>query len=683
MTNQNNTKNLDLKNINDITEIDLISIMVDSLQNSIYVYGGSDWYFYNTENNLFEDVSSEIFGILSDEYCKLITTPLQQRYEKLCKTKAKDLKRLNEEKKTLLKFSKINFKKKIVKEIIESSRKRFEVFDPLKQPNYLLPVLNKKCLNLKNGKIIERTKKHYFTFEVKANFKKGHVLQKTPEAEKFFSSLMSDDVQKIDFLKQILGCMLTGFSTKYIFSFYGSKGDNGKSVLMNKVMKHALGDYHRTITKDIILKRANKTNKGPSPEVLELLNGRVGIVSEINDGEHIDEEVFKLLSSGVDELSARNHHDRKMTKFINTCKVTFLLNKVFYLDTQDNALRFRIINLNFSAEFKQHPTKGQYQRDDKLVEFLTTPEGLAQVLSFLVEGSMKFIKQGEISSPILEEQKKNFLDLVDPVESYLKLIKFDEKFKKWYPRSFIREHFFKFLKQHKSKAPNSIISNLYERLSREAVTKKTVVGNSRGVLGYYGLSYIEEVEGGELFNNDSSEADFIDDSPDKLEIKNLNGHITELNDKIQELYKEIQKLKNKYEPDAPDTQESSDEEDSEEEEEVKKPIEDVTDFITTDTELQKPKRDNIKAVVYSESESDDEDDDASTICLKYDDSEYESEHDGDIILQDKHTAELKNLKLLVDPDFVDDKKVKKSKKSNLAFNVDKFITSKRPTQVEL
>ena len=395
--------------------------------------------------------------------------------------------------------------------------------------------MNKKCLNLKNGKIIDRKREHFFTFEIKANMDK--VMTSTPKAQKFFLNFMSGNTEKLDFLKQILGCMLTGYAVKYVFSFYGAKGDNGKSVVINQIMRAAVGDYHRTISKDIILKRANKSSKGPSPELIELKGGRIGVLSEINEGEYIDEEVYKLLSSKDDFIEARNHHDKKMTKFINTCKPIFLLNKPYHLDTSDNATLNRIININCEAEFKHDPKEGQYKKDDNLIKYLLSADGLAEVLSFLVQGSIKFISNKfELKGKIMQDQKKMFLDLVDPVECYVNNhVKFSDKYKDLIPRHDIIEDFKFFLKSNKSKVNfNAARSKLYARLSVNARFVKKAE-----VRGYDGLKLIgdEDVEGKK---RDCA----IDDERSIALRQNLEKDkiIQDLRAKIQSLQSQIERM---------------------------------------------------------------------------------------------------------------------------------------------
>lgn len=485
--------------------MEICQYLIKKLDNPIII-SNNNYFQFNPNNALYEPIE-DINHIIFIQNQNVITNPLNKIIQKLRSLTFNNKEELenNEKKiKELIKLKKFYGGCNRISTIMKLTQKSqlFEKIDfEAKQKPYLLPVMNKKVLNLKNGKLEERTEKHYFTFEIKAKFDEDEILSKTKRADRFFNKLMKDDESKIDLLRQVLGSLITGEPLKYFYSFFGASGSNGKSALVFEILYACLGQYHRGIKKELILKRKFKSG-GSSPELLELKGGRVGVSSEINEGEKVDEEMFKTLTSGCDFIEARNHYEKHMTKFINTSKPVILLNKPFYLDTTDNATKNRIINVEFNAEFKSNPKDGQYRQNPKLINYLKSPEGVAQCLSWICKGSMKFYKQKlNIVSPVLDEMKSTFLNRIDPVEGFMKRVRFGD-YSDFYSRGDITRAF----KGYLSGTHFTYNGKLRDKIYQEIEKKCKKVKNS--VYGYRGLDINEDYE-----EDVGEEPEFIDDDP--------------------------------------------------------------------------------------------------------------------------------------------------------------------------
>jgi len=369
----------------------------------------------------------------------------------------------------------------------------------------------------------------------------------TKRGERFFNSLMSYDENKIDALQQTLGAIITGELLKYIFVFFGPNGDNGKTELCGNILRGVLGKYHRTINQDIILSRKFKASTGPQPHMFSLKGGRCGIMSEINENERIDEMMFKSLSGG-DNIETRNHHDRKTTEFKNSTKPIFLLNKPFLLDTRDKATLERMVNIEFSASFKKDPKEGEYKQDPELIKYLKTSQGKGEILNWIVKGSMKFYENGQkIESNYIKDATKHFVSLVDPVNGFMKSVRFSPSFTKFYSRSEIVIKFKSYLTSTPHKYNNKLKDAVYQEIEKHVKKVK------RSLYGYRGLDIKEDYELDDYDNDDKDDKDDKDDIDENIDnndeynekdanTESLKLHVKEVNILNDEYKATIEKL---------------------------------------------------------------------------------------------------------------------------------------------
>ena len=179
---------------------------------------------------------------------------------------------------------------------------------------YVLPL--KDCnLDLKLLKPQDRIKEQKFTecskIEFRKFYKDGEGVEHLKNQEgfkivdKFFLDVCTGNIAKKDYLQKILGYILTGDVAKgrCFFMFYG-KGANGKSAVM-ELMQEIMGYYSKACSTSIILKRTKKSEGRASPEIAVLDYGtRLDILSEIDDGESLNEELIKKIS-GHDNIEYR------------------------------------------------------------------------------------------------------------------------------------------------------------------------------------------------------------------------------------------------------------------------------------------------------------------------------------------------------------------------------------------
>ncbi|GAA3126012.1 hypothetical protein GCM10020254_86760 [Streptomyces goshikiensis] len=103
-----------------------------------------------------------------------------------------------------------------------------------------------------------------------------------------------------DFLHLMLGYSITGDVGAQVMPFLFGSGKNGKSVLLDVLMK-LLGDYADAAPPGFLMAR---TFEGHPTELAELHGRRVIVCSEVKPGDKFDEARVKLLTGG-DRIKAR------------------------------------------------------------------------------------------------------------------------------------------------------------------------------------------------------------------------------------------------------------------------------------------------------------------------------------------------------------------------------------------
>ncbi|MFJ4873399.1 phage/plasmid primase, P4 family, partial [Streptomyces sp. NPDC088757] len=124
-----------------------------------------------------------------------------------------------------------------------------------------------------------------------------------PRWNRFLLDTFGDDDEgreMIDFLQLLLGYSVTGDVGGQVLPFLFGAGKNGKSVLLDVLMK-LLGDYADAAPPGFLMSRPYE---GHPTDLAELHGRRVIVCSEVKHGDKFDEARVKLLTGG-DRIKAR------------------------------------------------------------------------------------------------------------------------------------------------------------------------------------------------------------------------------------------------------------------------------------------------------------------------------------------------------------------------------------------
>ncbi|MGW0345990.1 DNA primase family protein [Streptomyces anthocyanicus] len=203
----------------------------------------------------------------------------------------------------------------------------------------------------------------------------------TPRWKRFLGDTFGEDAegrQLIDFVHDLLGYSITGDVGAQIMPFLYGHGKNGKSVLLDVVVK-LLGDYADAAPPGFLMTRPFE---GHPTDLAELHGRRVIVCSELRPGDRFDETRFKHLTGG-DRIKARRMRQDSFS-FAPTHKLWLLGNHRPEVGTGGYAFWRRMRLVPFER------TVAADRRIDNLSDLLVAEEGPG-ILHWLVTGARNYL----------------------------------------------------------------------------------------------------------------------------------------------------------------------------------------------------------------------------------------------------------------------------------------------------
>ncbi|MFD7085986.1 phage/plasmid primase, P4 family [Streptomyces sp. NPDC059918] len=202
-----------------------------------------------------------------------------------------------------------------------------------------------------------------------------------PRWEAFLRDTFGDGAEgaeMVDFLQLLLGYSITGDVGAQVMPFLHGLGKNGKSVLLEALMK-LLGDYADAAPPGFLMA---KPFEGHPTDLAELHGRRVIVCSELKPGDRFDEARVKLLTGG-DRIKARRMRQDFFS--INpTHKLWLLGNHRPEVGTGGFAFWRRMRLIPFERVVPDH------RKVDNLADSLVRDEGPA-ILSWLIDGAGRYL----------------------------------------------------------------------------------------------------------------------------------------------------------------------------------------------------------------------------------------------------------------------------------------------------
>jgi len=257
-------------------------------------------------------------------------------------------------------------------------------------------------IDLHSGRLLPHEKERMIT--------KISPVKYDPEADcpvwkKFLKEIFDKNKDLINFIQRALGWALTGDNgSQAMFILYGN-GANGKSTFINTVMK-LMGDYATsTPTETFMQKKGDQA----SNDIARLKGTRFVSAMEAEYGGKLAEAVVKRLT-GDDVISARFLYG-EFFDFLPTFKIFMATNHKPKIGGTDNAIWRRIKMIPFEVSFPEN------KQDRKLSEKLENE--LPGILAWIVEGTLKWQKEGLGSAPAIVEATSVYRQEMSAIETFL------------------------------------------------------------------------------------------------------------------------------------------------------------------------------------------------------------------------------------------------------------------------
>ncbi|MCQ4213362.1 DNA primase family protein [Streptomyces longispororuber] len=202
-----------------------------------------------------------------------------------------------------------------------------------------------------------------------------------PRWERFLADTFGDDAEgreMVGFLQLLLGYSVTGDAGGQVLPFLFGSGKNGKSVLLDVLMK-LLGDYADAAPPGFLMSRPGE---GHPTDLAELHGRRVIVCSEVKHGDRFDEARVKSLTGG-DRIKARRMR-QDFFSFQPTHKLWLLGNHRPEVGTGGFAFWRRMRLIPFERVVSDE------QKIDNLADILVTEEGPG-ILDWLVRGARRYL----------------------------------------------------------------------------------------------------------------------------------------------------------------------------------------------------------------------------------------------------------------------------------------------------
>jgi P4 family phage/plasmid primase-like protien len=254
--------------------------------------------------------------------------------------------------------------------------------DSLDKHPMLLPVKN-GTIDLTTGDLLPSDPAHKLTMRLDVEYDPS---AECPLWEKFLIRIMGSNLELVSFIQRLAGHALTGDATgKYMVFMWGPKGNNGKSTLVETLMK-LLGPYAMKSPTEMVMAKAYR---GGVPNDIARLRGvRFTVTNEVDEGMTLSESVIKDLT-GYDTLTARFMRG-EFFDFLPTHKLWIYGNHKPEIRGTDTAIWDRVKLIPFEIEIPKD------ERDPHLLDKLT--QELPGILAWAVKGCLMWQKVG-INAP--------------------------------------------------------------------------------------------------------------------------------------------------------------------------------------------------------------------------------------------------------------------------------------------
>lgn len=266
---------------------------------------------------------------------------------------------------------------------------------------WLLNVLN-GTIDLRTGKLRAFEREDFITKVAPVRFNDK---ARAPRFMQFLQETFQDE-HLIAFMQRLLGYCLTGDVSEQVFIIFWGIGGNGKTKLVEDVMRHILGDDYATQVSGNAITDAKFANQTATANA-KLLGKRFATASESGTRKRLDEENIKRITGG-DSINAKFLY-RDEFEFHPTHKVILITNHKPRVSASPSMARRLLL-----VPFEHTPAVIDRQLGEKL------QAEASGILNWLVQGCLEWQRMGLNPPAIVRHATQEYREEEDYLGQFLK-----------------------------------------------------------------------------------------------------------------------------------------------------------------------------------------------------------------------------------------------------------------------
>jgi len=271
--------------IDELTDVDIAKMFIEKYGNrfrcGVEGRGQTRKYYYFNDNCLWEATYDHVLkNMLSNEFYFYFPPPEVKLTEKCKKQVRKRLKTHTDKNHIAKEVTDLIFDAKFSKDVNNAE--------------YLLPIKDKKIIDIRTNEVRDRTIEDKFDYECNATFLDNISKEQLDDIDKYFLELFCGNKDTKDlFISTVKSCMI-GRPLRYFFIVTGS-GRNGKSLLF-KIFRNIFVKSFDTLSKETIIQQ--KYGSQITTHLEKTRQCRAGYISETKATDYINEEMVKGITGG-------------------------------------------------------------------------------------------------------------------------------------------------------------------------------------------------------------------------------------------------------------------------------------------------------------------------------------------------------------------------------------------------
>ena len=224
-----------------------------------------------------------------------------------------------------------------------------------------------------------------------------------PRWERFMREIFADHSEVADYIQRVIGYALTGETNEQVFWIFFGEGQNGKSTLMEVLMRGVFGrDYAWTMP----FPSAGWSNAMSEYQKAELVGQRLVQASEVAQRGQLNEELIKSLTGG-DTINARHPYGRPFA-YEPVAKFFLRVNDKPVIRDQSHGMWRRVKLVPFTQVFRN---------PDRSLPATLMAEA-SGILAWAVRGCLDWQREGLRHPAVVESATNEYRAESDPLVQF-------------------------------------------------------------------------------------------------------------------------------------------------------------------------------------------------------------------------------------------------------------------------